>query len=156
NIVSNQDFFGQFVIGRRNKEHLTIVAELADDGCSGSLLDTRDPAFGPAARFAQSDFHFDPIAIHGGTDQSSRYINVTVDPSNFFSRNHKSISITMDKNRAFDQVSRRSLVPAATVFGDLPLFDQLIQNVLDLLACSRRRSEIFKNPPEIRTTVGGL
>ena len=102
NIIGNQDFFGQFVIGRRNEEHLPVVAELPDDGVPRPLFDTRDAAFGPAARFAKSDFHFDLVAIHCGTDQRSRYIDVRVDPLNFFFRNDESISIAMDKNPAFN------------------------------------------------------
>ena len=39
---------------------------------------------------------------------------------------------------------------------DLPLFDQLVQDVLDLLPRPRRRIEILENPLEIRPALDRL
>ena len=155
-IIRDQDLFRQFVIGRRDEENLSVISQLPDDGVSRSLFDARDAAFGSAAGLVQRDFDFDAVSIHCGSDQSGRYINVALDALNFLLGNDKSISIAMDENRSFDQIADCGLIPAATMLRQLALFNQLVQDLSDLLARRRRDIEILQNVPEICPAIGRL
>src|SRR5262245_33882708 len=62
----------------------------------------------------------------------------------------------MNKDGSFDQNPRRRPVPIAAMLPKFSLFDQLIQNVLDLLARTRSRFEFLEDARQARSAVPGL
>ena len=108
-IVGDEDFRRQFLIGRRDEEHFAVKPQLADDRVSRPLLDGDDAAFGPAARLSKRDFDFHLVAVHRGADQRGGYVNVAVDALNLFLGNDESVAVAMNHDRAFNQISRRQL-----------------------------------------------
>src|SRR5206468_1953136 len=113
------------------------------------LLDTNDAPFRSAAGLAQRDLHFHLVAVHRGTDQRGRYIDVALHSWNFLFWNNEAVTITMNENRALDQTPRRRLVAVSPVLREFSFFDELIEDVFDLLARPRRRVEIAKDVLQI-------
>src|ERR1041385_8322541 len=155
-IICNQDLLGQPVIRWSDEENLAVVAQLPDYRVARSFFDAGNTPFRSARGLAEGDFHLDLVTIHGGPHQTGRYIDVALDPLNFFFRNDKAVTVAMQQDGAFDQIPDRRFEPTSTVLGELSLFNKLIEDVLDLLPCSGRGLEIFENALQIYSAVGGL
>ena len=66
----------------------------------------------------------------------------------------KPITIAMNDDRALNDILCRSFVAISLVVGGTSFFDELIQDVFDLLARGRRRFKLVENSVKIGATIG--
>ena len=118
-----------------------------------STLTTRPSARPPAFRSVISTFTLSPFIAEPRSELSGMKMSL-LDALNFFLWNHEPVAVAMNDDRSFDKISGGGLVAVSPMLGETSFFDELIQDVFDLLARGRRRIEVFENSVEIGAAIG--
>src|SRR4030095_13636591 len=155
-VVGDDDLGRQLLIRRGDKEPVAIKPQLSNNRISGPLLDADHAPLGSASLFAIGDLGFHLIAVHRGTNQRSRYIDVAVEAFDSLARYDKAIPITMNQNGTVDEITRGDLVPITAMLREFSISDELIEDASDLSSSSWCGVKVFEDCLQVRPPIRGL
>src|SRR6185436_8816639 len=112
--------------------------------------------FGPATWLVQHDLNLNLVSVHGGASHGRRNENIASKAFDFLRRDEEPISVTMQHDGSVDQAPGLGFVAISFVLFQLPVANQLRENVLDLPAGLRRGIKCLEKAVEIGAPAVGL